>query len=106
MQANWPLSRRDPKPQVQPRHEADDCTAGGNRKRVVADRFRPASLRHFWTLGLPLEAADQPRWPHRAVVALARVLDGGFGFALIRIARPGWSISNAPVSRTRSLSFR
>jgi catechol 2,3-dioxygenase-like lactoylglutathione lyase family enzyme len=25
---------------------------------------------------------------HRAGVALARVLDGGFGFALIRIARP------------------
>jgi hypothetical protein len=26
--------------------------------------------------------------PHRAAVALARVLDRGFGFALIRIARP------------------
>ena len=43
---------------------------------------------------LPLEvafgckAADERRWPHRAAVALARVLDGGLGFALIRIARP------------------
>jgi hypothetical protein len=40
---------------------------GGDRKRVVADRFRPASLHHFWDtewvtrLGVPLEAADERR---------------------------------------------
>jgi hypothetical protein len=80
---------------------------------VVADRSRPASLHHFWDtgwvarLGVPLDAADERKQPHRAAVALARVFGGGFGFALILIARPsGWSISNAPVFRTRSLSFR
>jgi len=36
-------------------------------KRVVVDRFRPASQHHFWDtewvarLGVPLEAADE-RW--------------------------------------------
>jgi len=30
-------------------HAADDCDAGGNRKRVVADRFRPASPHHSGT---------------------------------------------------------
>jgi hypothetical protein len=38
--------------------------------------------------GVPLDAADERIWPHWAAVALARVLDGGFGFALTRIARP------------------
>ena len=52
------------------------------------------TLSAFWDtervarLGVPLEVADERRQPHRAAVALARVLDGGFGFALIRIARP------------------
>jgi len=51
----------------QPFHSADDRDAGSNRKRVVADRFRPASLHHFWDtewvarLGVPLEAADERR---------------------------------------------
>jgi len=32
----------------QPLHAADDHDAGGNRKRVVADGFRPGNLHHFW----------------------------------------------------------
>jgi hypothetical protein len=39
-------------------------------------------------LGVSLEAADERRQAHRAAVALVRVLDGGSGFALIRIALP------------------
>jgi hypothetical protein len=78
----------------QPFHSADAADAGGNRMRIVAGGFRLGNLHHFWDtetvgrLGVPVEAADERRQPHRAAVALARVLDGGFGFALIRIARP------------------
>jgi hypothetical protein len=32
----------------QPLHTADDHDAGGNRKRVTADGFRPGNLHHFW----------------------------------------------------------
>jgi hypothetical protein len=32
----------------QPLHAADDHDAGGNRKRVSADGFRPGNLHHFW----------------------------------------------------------
>jgi hypothetical protein len=37
----------------QPLHAADDHDAGGNRKRVVADGFRPGNLHHFSDTGSP-----------------------------------------------------
>jgi S1/P1 Nuclease len=36
----------------QPLHAADDHDAGGNRKRVVAEGFRPGNLHHFWGRGI------------------------------------------------------
>jgi hypothetical protein len=63
-----------------------------------------------------MPARGKRLWHHQAgsgglaaapPILLARALDGGFGFALIRIDRPsGCSMSKAPVLRTRSLSFR
>jgi hypothetical protein len=32
----------------QPLHAADDHDAGGNRKRVVAEGYRPGNLHYFW----------------------------------------------------------
>jgi len=61
----------------QPLHAADDHDAGGNRKRVVADGFRPGNLHHFWDvefverLGVDLKQvagaivtaiSDEQRW--------------------------------------------
>jgi hypothetical protein len=45
----------------QPLHAADDHDAGGNRKRVVADGFRPANLHHFWDTEWVRRLGDDPR---------------------------------------------
>ena len=45
----------------QPLHAADDHDAGGNRKRVVADGFRPGNLHHFWDTEFVRRLGDDPR---------------------------------------------
>jgi len=45
----------------QPLHAADDHDAGGNRKRVTADGFRPGNLHHFWDTEWVRRLGDDPR---------------------------------------------
>jgi len=45
----------------QPLHAANDHDAGGNRKRVAAEGFRPGSLHHFWDTELVARLATDPR---------------------------------------------
>jgi hypothetical protein len=45
----------------QPLHAADDHDAGGNRKRVVADGFRPGNLHHFWDVEFVERLGTDPR---------------------------------------------
>ena len=64
-------------------------------RRIRRRRALEADLRY----GLPLR--------RHSGVAFEPVFDSGVVFALIRMAPPfGSSMSNAPVLRTRSLSFR
>jgi hypothetical protein len=44
----------------QPLHAADDHHAGGNRKRVVAEGFRPGNLHHFWDTEFVRRLGDDP----------------------------------------------
>ncbi len=53
----------------QPLHAADDHDAGGNRKRVVADRFRPGNLHHFWDTEFVRRLGDEPREVASAVIS-------------------------------------
>jgi len=45
----------------QPLHAADDHDAGGNRKRVVANAFRPGNLHHFWDVEFVERLGTDPR---------------------------------------------
>ena len=53
----------------QPLHAADDHDAGGNRKRVVADGFRPGNLHHFWDTEWVRRLGDDPRQVATALIA-------------------------------------
>jgi S1/P1 Nuclease len=45
----------------QPLHAADDHDAGGNRKRVAAQGFRPGNLHHFWDTEWVQRLGTDPR---------------------------------------------
>lgn len=45
----------------QPLHAADDHDAGGNRKRVVAEGFRPGNLHHFWDVEFVERLGTDPK---------------------------------------------
>jgi hypothetical protein len=53
----------------QPLHAADDHDAGGNRKRVTADGFRPGNLHHFWDTEWVRRLGDDPRQIATALTA-------------------------------------
>jgi hypothetical protein len=53
----------------QPLHAADDHDAGGNRKRVTADGFRPGNLHHFWDTEWVRRLGDDPREIANALTA-------------------------------------
>jgi len=53
----------------QPLHAADDHDAGGNRKRVVAEGFRPGNLHHFWDVEFVERLGTDPRQVTAAIVA-------------------------------------
>jgi hypothetical protein len=53
----------------QPLHAADDHDAGGNRKRVVADGFRPGNLHHFWDTEWVARLGNDPREVAGTIVA-------------------------------------
>jgi hypothetical protein len=53
----------------QPLHAADDHDAGGNRKRVTADGFRPGNLHHFWDTEWVRRLGDEPRQIAAALTA-------------------------------------
>ena len=83
-----------------PPHDRRDAVAGGRPLAPVP--MRAARARKPYGTIKP----DPMAWP-RPPILLASALDGGFGFALIRMDRPVCcSMSKAPVLRTRSLSFR
>ena len=45
----------------QPLHAANDHDAGGNRKQVAADGFRPGNLHHFWDTEWARRLGDDPQ---------------------------------------------
>jgi hypothetical protein len=45
----------------QPLHAADDHDAGGNRKQVVAEAFRPGNLHHYWDVEFVERLGTDPR---------------------------------------------
>jgi hypothetical protein len=53
----------------QPLHAADDHDAGGNRKQVVAEGFRPGNLHHFWDVEFVERFGTDPRQAAGAIVA-------------------------------------
>lgn len=53
----------------QPLHAADDHDAGGNRKRVVADGFRPGNRHHSWDLELVEWLGKDPREVANAITS-------------------------------------
>jgi hypothetical protein len=53
----------------QPLHAADDHDDGGNRKRVVADGFRPRNLHHFWDTEWVRRLGNNPRQIAGVIVA-------------------------------------
>jgi hypothetical protein len=69
----------------QPLHAADDNDAGGNRKRVVADGFRPGNLHHFWDTEFVVRLGTDPR-------EVAATIIGG----ITDTQWQAWSAGNAP----------
>src|SRR5712691_971627 len=53
----------------QPLHAADDHDAGGNRKRVVAQGFRPGNLHHFWDVEFVERLSTNPHRIADAIIA-------------------------------------
>jgi hypothetical protein len=53
----------------QPLHAADDHDAGGNRKNVVAEGFRPGNLHHFWDVEFVDRLGTGPREVAGAIIA-------------------------------------
>ena len=53
----------------QPLHAADGHDAGGNRKQVVAQGFRPGNLHHFWDVEFVERLGTDPREVAGALVA-------------------------------------
>jgi len=53
----------------QPLHAADNHDAGGNRKRVVANGFRPSNLHHFWDTEFVERLGTDPREVATTVIA-------------------------------------
>jgi hypothetical protein len=53
----------------QPLHAADDHDAGGNRKQVLAQGFRPGNLHHFWDVEFVERLGTDPRQVAAAIVA-------------------------------------
>jgi hypothetical protein len=66
-------------------------TMPAEKKCVLVSIFRPGNLHHFedteWVVGVPLEAADA-KVASPGGCRFGAGLGCGFGFALIRIARP------------------
>ena len=53
----------------QPLHAADDHDAGGNRKQVVAEGFRPGNLHQFWDVEFVERLGTDPRQVSDAIIA-------------------------------------
>jgi hypothetical protein len=53
----------------QPLHAADDHDAGGNRKQVVAPRFRASNLHHFWDTEFVERLGTDPRAVAGTIIA-------------------------------------
>ena len=80
----------------QPLHAADDHDAGGNRKRVVADGFRPGNLHHFWDTEWVRRLGDDPR---KIATALTAAISNEQRQAWSRGTVSDWAMESFGVAR-------